>query len=93
MRAVPDIRLPVGIKSIRIVDYNAAIAYITEFIDYERSPDFSRQARLYNLSRITRLLELLGHPQERLRIVHIAGSKGKGLNGGTHRVYSQLRGL
>lgn len=78
MRAVPDIRLLVGIKSIRIVDYNAAIAYITEFIDYERSPDFSRQARLYNLNRITRLLELLGHPQERLRIVHIAGSKGKG---------------
>lgn len=60
------------------MDYNAAIAYITEFIDYERSPDFSRQARLYNLNRISRLLALLGNPQERLRVVHVAGSKGKG---------------
>lgn len=60
------------------MDYNAAIAYITEFIDYERSPDFARQARRYNLNRISRLLGLLGNPQEQLRVVHIAGSKGKG---------------
>ena len=60
------------------MDYNAAIAYITEFIDYERSPDFARQARRYNLNRISRLLALLGNPQEQLRVVHIAGSKGKG---------------
>ena len=78
MRAVPDIRIHVCPKAVRIVDYNAAIAYITEFIDYERSPDFSRQARLYNLNRISRLLALLGNPQERLRVVHVAGSKGKG---------------
>ena len=60
------------------MDYDAAIAYINDFIDYERHPDFSRQARLYNLNRISHLLELLGNPQEQLRIVHIAGSKGKG---------------
>ena len=60
------------------MDYNAAIAYITEFIDYERSPDFARQARRYNLNRISRLLALLGNPQKQLRVVHIAGSKGKG---------------
>ena len=60
------------------LDYKAALAYIDQFIDYERSPDFSRQARLYNLNRISLLLELLGNPQDRLRVVHIAGSKGKG---------------
>ena len=60
------------------MDYKAALAYIEGFIDYERSPDFSRQARLYNLDRISLLLELLGNPQDRLRVVHIAGSKGKG---------------
>lgn len=60
------------------LDYKAALAYIAQFIDYERSPDFSRQARLYNLNRISLLLELLGNPQDRLRVVHIAGSKGKG---------------
>ena len=60
------------------MDYKTALAYIEGFIDYERSPDFSRQARLYNLDRISVLLELLGNPQDRLRVVHIAGSKGKG---------------
>ena len=60
------------------MDYNAALAYIEAFIDYERSPDFARQTRFYNLNRISLLLEQLGNPQERLRVIHIAGSKGKG---------------
>lgn len=60
------------------MDYEAALAYIETFIDYERSPDFSRQARLYNLNRISLLLRLLGNPQDELRVIHVAGSKGKG---------------
>ena len=60
------------------MDYEAALAYIEAFIDYERSPDFSRQARLYNLNRISLLLKLLGNPHDRLQVIHIAGSKGKG---------------
>lgn len=60
------------------MDYNAALAYIEAFIDYERSPDFARQTRFYNLNRISLLLEQLGNPQEKLRVIHIAGSKGKG---------------
>ncbi|MCG9129503.1 bifunctional folylpolyglutamate synthase/dihydrofolate synthase [Candidatus Poribacteria bacterium] len=60
------------------MDYYAALAYIEQFIDYERSPDFSRQARFYNLNRISQLLELLGNPHEKLKVVHVAGSKGKG---------------
>ena len=60
------------------MNYKAALAYIEAFIDYERSPDFSRQARFYNLNRISLLLEQLGNPHDRLRVIHIAGSKGKG---------------
>ncbi|MYH82528.1 bifunctional folylpolyglutamate synthase/dihydrofolate synthase [Candidatus Poribacteria bacterium] len=60
------------------MNYEAALAYIEAFIDYERSPDFSRQARLYNLNRISLLLKRLGNPHDRLRVIHIAGSKGKG---------------
>ncbi len=60
------------------MDYQAALAYIETFIDYERSPDFSRQARLYNLDRISLLLNQLGDPHDRLKVIHIAGSKGKG---------------
>ena len=60
------------------MNYEAALAYIETFIDYERSPDFSRQARFYNLDRISLLLRQLGNPHDRLQIIHIAGSKGKG---------------
>ncbi len=60
------------------MDYKAALAYIEQFIDYERSPDFSRQARFYNLNRISQLLDLLGNPHDRLKVIHVAGSKGKG---------------
>lgn len=60
------------------MDYKSALVYIEQFIDYERSPDFARQARFYNLNRITQLLNLLGNPHERLKVIHVAGSKGKG---------------
>ena len=60
------------------MDYKSALAYIEQFIDYERSPDFARQARFYNLNRITQLLDLLGNPHKRLKVIHVAGSKGKG---------------
>ena len=60
------------------MNYEAALAYIEAFIDYERSPDFSRQARRYNLNRISLLLKLLGNPHDKLQVIHIAGSKGKG---------------
>ena len=64
--------------NIKNLDYKSALAYIEQFIDYERSPDFARQARFYNLNRITQLLDLLGNPHERLKVIHVAGSKGKG---------------
>ena len=60
------------------MDYNAALTYIEQFIDYEKSPDFSRQVRFYNLNRISQLLELLGNPHKKLKVIHVAGSKGKG---------------
>ena len=31
-----------------------------------------------NLNRISQLLDLLGNPHERLKVIHVAGSKGKG---------------
>lgn len=60
------------------MNYEDALAYIDTFINSERSPDFSRQARLYNLERISRLLAQLGDPHRRLKVIHVAGSKGKG---------------
>ena len=60
------------------MNYKAALAYIDTFINSEKSPDFSRQARFYNLDRISHLLKQLGNPHRQLKVVHVAGSKGKG---------------
>jgi dihydrofolate synthase/folylpolyglutamate synthase len=55
--------------------YEQAIRYWFGRINYEqRSPKPSD----LKLDRMRALLELLGNPQERLRVVHVAGSKGKG---------------
>ena len=61
-----------------MLNYDEALAYINTFINPERSPDFSRLARLYNLDRISHLLNRLGNPHDNLKVVHVAGSKGKG---------------
>ena len=61
-----------------MLSYEAAASYIQTFLNTEKSPDFSRDARRYNLDRITQLLDKLGNPHQHFKIIHIAGSKGKG---------------
>lgn len=53
-----------------------AEAWLEGLINLERSPD-SRHVRL-TLGPVRSLLARMGDPQRRLRVVHIAGSKGKG---------------
>ena len=55
--------------------YEEALAFWYGRIDYER-----RQPRPgdLKLDRMRALLARLGNPQQRLRILHVAGSKGKG---------------
>ncbi|GIW78891.1 MAG: hypothetical protein KatS3mg105_0698 [Gemmatales bacterium] len=55
--------------------YEQAIAYWFGRINYEQK--LPRPGELH-LERMRQLLHLLGEPQKNLRIVHIAGSKGKG---------------
>ena len=59
-----------------IDDAPAAAAWLEGLIDVEKSPDLP-YARL-GLEPIRRLLARLGDPQRGLRVIHIAGSKGKG---------------
>jgi len=59
-----------------IDDAPAAAAWLEGLIDVEKSPDLP-YARL-GLEPILRLLARLGDPQRGLRVIHIAGSKGKG---------------
>ena len=55
--------------------YEQAMQFWFGRVNYEQK---SPQVGDFKLERMRRLLELLGNPHERLRIVHIAGSKGKG---------------
>ena len=55
--------------------YDDAIAYWFGRINYESR---SAQPHDLKLERMRSLLQLLGNPHERLRIIHIAGTKGKG---------------
>ncbi|MGL5353813.1 MAG: bifunctional folylpolyglutamate synthase/dihydrofolate synthase, partial [Clostridium sp.] len=49
--------------------YEEAMRYITEVGNFGSS---------YGLDRTFRLLELLGNPQNKIKLIHIAGTNGKG---------------
>ena len=55
--------------------YEEAIQFWFGRVNYEQK---SPQAGDFTLERMRHLLAMLGDPQHRLRIVHVAGSKGKG---------------
>src|SRR5205085_246297 len=59
------------------MNYQEALAYIYSLSDYERGSPYTRN-REENLPRETRLLELLGSPQNCYTCTLIAGTKGKG---------------
>jgi dihydrofolate synthase/folylpolyglutamate synthase len=56
----------------------AAIEFLFGRLNYERTPTVPYQERHFKLARMFELAARIGNPQERLQIVHIAGSKGKG---------------
>lgn len=57
---------------------STAAQFLIDRINYERTSDIPYGKREFKLDRMRRLLDRLGNPQKRLRIVHVAGSKGKG---------------
>ncbi|REK23765.1 MAG: bifunctional folylpolyglutamate synthase/dihydrofolate synthase [Planctomycetota bacterium] len=56
----------------------AAYDFLFSRINYERTAAVPYRAREYKLDRMRELLTRLGDPQQRLPIVHVAGTKGKG---------------
>ena len=55
--------------------YEQAMQFWFGRVNYEQK---SPHVGDFKLERMRQLLDLLGNPHRRLRIVHIAGSKGKG---------------
>ncbi len=58
--------------------YNDALDYLFHFTDYERMHKVKKATSIFGLDRMTKILEHCGDPHEKLRTVHIAGTKGKG---------------
>ncbi len=54
-----------------------AKAYLHSFINYELKSDCTYHPDL-KLDRVYRLCELIGHPQKKIKTIHVAGTKGKG---------------
>ena len=59
------------------IDVAGQLAWLDGRQDYERTPPRS-PATAFGLGRMRRLLALLGNPHHGLRVVHVAGTKGKG---------------
>ena len=58
--------------------YTEALDYLYSLANYERVPMPSYSAETLNLDRVRRLLAALDNPHERYKIIHVAGTKGKG---------------
>jgi dihydrofolate synthase/folylpolyglutamate synthase len=60
-----------------MISYNEAIQYLESFIDYERiAAPYDPFG--WKLERVERLLESIGNPHRDLKVIHVAGTKGKG---------------
>jgi dihydrofolate synthase/folylpolyglutamate synthase len=60
-----------------MISYNEAIKYLESFIDYEKiAAPYDPFG--WKLERVERLLDSLGNPHHDLKVIHIAGTKGKG---------------
>jgi len=58
--------------------YQDALGYLYSRINYERGGNIPYRSRDFRLDRMRQLLDRLGNPQSQLRIIHVAGTKGKG---------------
>jgi dihydrofolate synthase / folylpolyglutamate synthase len=56
----------------------AALRFLLDRIDYERTLSMPCLEEAMKLDRMRELLRRLGNPQERVPVVHVAGTKGKG---------------
>ena len=61
-----------------ITNYTTALKWLYGHVDNERLRLVKYDDAAFSLDRMRQLLKLLGNPQEGLKCVHVAGTKGKG---------------
>ncbi|TYB32136.1 MAG: bifunctional folylpolyglutamate synthase/dihydrofolate synthase [Candidatus Mcinerneyibacterium aminivorans] len=58
--------------------YQEAIDYLNSFINYEKKRTKKYNSELYNLEEFRNIAEKFDNPQNDIKTIHVAGSKGKG---------------
>ena len=58
--------------------YSSALAYLFDRTNYETQKRLRYNVDTFDLSRMEKLLTLLGNPEKKFESIHIAGTKGKG---------------
>ena len=61
-----------------IANYSSAVRYLYDRVDFERTRLIRFDEDMFKLDRMHMLLEKLGNPHEQLKMVHVAGTVGKG---------------
>ena len=59
-------------------NYQEAKAWLYDHVDHERLRVVKYDEEVFGLKRMRKLLDLVGNPQQQIRCVHVAGTKGKG---------------
>ncbi len=60
------------------MNYSEALQYLESLIDLSRIPNLTYTPEKFDLGRMKQILALMGNPQSKVPIIHIAGTKGKG---------------
>ncbi|MEN0020507.1 MAG: folylpolyglutamate synthase/dihydrofolate synthase family protein [Planctomycetota bacterium] len=75
-KPVPSKRRP--LRPRRFASFQTAVRYLDERMNVERARPARLDPTMFKLDRMRDLLDRLDNPHERVKTVHIAGSKGKG---------------
>jgi dihydrofolate synthase / folylpolyglutamate synthase len=58
--------------------YQEALDYLYSFIDFSLTRNLRYSEEKFDLSRMTKLMDLIDNPQNDYDVIHVAGTKGKG---------------
>lgn len=61
-----------------MTNYSQALDYIYSFVDYSLTRNLRYSPEKFDLKRMNKFLELMDNPQNNFKVVHVAGTKGKG---------------
>ena len=65
-------------KNPTIESFSAAVNYLSNQTDFERMRIVQYDETLFKLDRMKTLLKAIGNPQEKVAMIHVAGTVGKG---------------